>query len=239
MPSIRLVIAWSRSRGIFGHQIAITAGVDYARGAAVVVMDADLQDPPSVVRAMLEKHRDGFDVVYAVRTRRVGESIFKRATAAGFYRTLRLLVGVDIPLDAGDFRLMSRQVVLALRSLRESNRFVRGMVAWLGFRQTAVYYERPSRFAGETHYPLRKMLRFALDGILSFSAVPLRLAVWLGFGFGCLALVVAAWVVYAKWSGVWVVPGWASIMVVVALGSSAQLVVCGFWASTSVAFTTK
>jgi dolichol-phosphate mannosyltransferase len=211
----------------FGHQFAITAGVDYARGEAVCIMDADLQDPPEVVAEMLAKWREGFDVIYGVREKREGESIFKRLTAAIFYRLLRAMVGVSIPVDTGDFRLMSRRVVLTLRALRETNRFVRGMVAWVGFKQTAVKYVRKERFAGETHYPLKKMIRFALDGIISFSSVPLRLATWLGVLAGLLGLGVACWAVYAHFFGTGVVPGWATLMIAVALASSAQLLMTG------------
>ena len=171
------VVSFSRN---FGHQVAITAGLDFADGAAVVVMDADLQDPPEVVRDMLTRWREGYDVVYGVRSKRHGETLFKKVTAAAFYRLLRAMLGFEVPVDAGDFRLMSRKVVLTLRSLRERHRFVRGMVAWIGFRQTSVLYERPGRFAGETKYPLSKMIRFAIDGITSFSIVPVRLATWLG-----------------------------------------------------------
>jgi glycosyltransferase involved in cell wall biosynthesis len=218
------LVALSRN---FGHQLAITAGVDYASGNAVVVMDADLQDPPEVVSEMLAKHREGFDVVYGVRARRHGETVFKRATAAAYYRLLRALVGVPIPLDTGDFRLMSRRVVNALQALRETNRFVRGMVSWVGFRQTAVHYDRPERFAGETHYPLRKMLRFALDGITSFSTVPLKIATWLGVGAGCVGLLVAIWAAYSRFVTDATLPGWTALMVAVCLASSAQLLMIG------------
>ena len=211
----------------FGHQIAITAGVDRAGGDAVVIMDADLQDPPEVISEMLARFADGYDVVYAVRRKRHGESWFKRATAAVFYRTLKRVVGVDIPTDTGDFRLMSRRAVLALAGLREANRFVRGLVAWIGFRQTAVYYDRSARFAGDTHYPLHKMLRFASDGIVSFSTLPLRIATLLGVLSGVIALGVAAWVVIAVFSGAFVVPGWATLMLAVSLASSAQLLMIG------------
>ena len=218
------IISFSRN---FGHQAAITAGVDKAEGEAVVVMDADLQDPPEVVGAMIAKWREGYDVVYAVRDKRHGESWFKRATAAAFYRLLRtMLGGVDIPVDAGDFRLMSRPVVLTLRALREQHRFVRGMVAWIGFKQVAVKYDRPARFAGETKYPLRKMVRFAIDGITSFSIVPLRTATWLGMGAGLIGLGTAAWAFIAALRGD-VVPGWTTIMIIVSLGSCAQLLVLG------------
>ncbi len=218
------VIAFSRN---FGHQLAITAGVDRAEGEAVVVMDADLQDPPELVAEMLERYRAGFDVVYAVRNKRKGETWFKLATAALFYRILRAVTGVQIPLDAGDFRLMSRSVVLTLRALRERHRFVRGMVAWVGFRQTAVYYEREARFAGETKYPIRKMLQFAIDGITSFSILPLRAATWLGVLAGVAAVGIGIWAVVAKLFGTGTVPGWTTIMFAVALGSSAQLLMTG------------
>jgi dolichol-phosphate mannosyltransferase len=211
----------------FGHQIAITAGLDRAEGDAVVIMDADLQDPPEVIVEMLQRFAEGYDVVYAVRRRRHGESWFKRVTAALFYRTLERVVGVKIPKDTGDFRLMSRRSVLALRGLREANRFVRGLVAWIGFRQTAVYYDRSARFAGDTHYPLHKMLRFASDGIISFSTLPLRVATLLGVLAGMIAGGAALWVLVAVLSGAYVVPGWATLMLAVSLASSAQLLMIG------------
>jgi glycosyltransferase involved in cell wall biosynthesis len=218
------ILSFSRN---FGHQVAITAGLDRAEGDAVVIMDADLQDPPEVVREMIDRWREGYDVVYGVRRRREGETFFKRATAAMYYRLLRSMLQFDIPVDAGDFRLLSRPVVETLKLLRERHRFVRGMVAWVGFRQTAVYYDRPARFAGETKYPLRKMIRFALDGIASFSIVPLRIATWLGVLAGVGAIAVAAWAVYQKLFGVGVVQGWTTIMIAVAMGCSAQLLMTG------------
>ena len=219
------VISFARN---FGHQMAITAGMDRAEGEAVVIMDADLQDPPEVVGEMLQRWRDGYDVVYGVRRKRHGETVFKKFTAAVYYRLLRaMLGGVSIPVDAGDFRLISRPVVLAMRALRERHRFVRGMVAWVGFKQTAVYYDRPARFAGETKYPLRKMVRFAIDGITSFSVVPLRFATWLGVLSGLLALLTAAWAVYTKFFAAGVVQGWTALMIVMALGFSAQLMMTG------------
>jgi glycosyltransferase involved in cell wall biosynthesis len=211
----------------FGHQLAITAGLDYAHGSAVVVMDADLQDPPEVVHEMLERFAEGYEVVYGVRRKRHRESIFKRLTAAIFYRVLRSVLGVQVPLDAGDFRLMSRRVVLAMRALRETHRFVRGMVAWVGFRQTAVYYDREARFAGETKYPLRKMLRFAIDGITSFSVLPLRMATWLGLFAGSAATLVGIWLFFVKFLRLGAVPGWTGIMVAVTFGFSAQFVMTG------------
>jgi glycosyltransferase involved in cell wall biosynthesis len=217
------VISFSRN---FGHQLAITAGMDRAEGDAVVIMDADLQDPPEVVTEMIEKWREGYDVVYGQRSVRHGESVFKRATAAAFYRLLRALLPIEIPLDAGDFRLMSRRVILSMRALREQHRFVRAMVSWVGFKQTAVRYERPERFAGETKYPLRKMLRFAIDGITSFSIIPLRIATWLGLLSGVVAIVTSGWALYAAIAGE-TVPGWATIMIAVALAASAQLIMTG------------
>jgi polyisoprenyl-phosphate glycosyltransferase len=219
------VLSLSRN---FGHQMAITAGLDRANGAAVVVMDADLQDPPQVVRQMVAKWREGFDVVFGVRSQRHGETAFKRLTAALYYRLLRaMLGGADIPIDAGDFRLMSRPVVLTLRALREQHRFVRGLVWWVGFRQTAVRYDRPARFAGETKFPLRKMLRFAVDGITSFSTVPLRMAIWFGILAGLVAMGGGVWALWEKLYGTGVVKGWTTIMILVGLGSSAQLLMTG------------
>jgi glycosyltransferase involved in cell wall biosynthesis len=218
------VLSFSRN---FGHQMAITAGMDRADGDAVVIMDADLQDPPEVVREMVALWKQGYDVVYAVRNKRHGETLFKRLTAAGFYRALRALTGVDIPVDTGDFRLMSRPVVLTMRALRERHRFVRGLVAWAGFRQTAVKYDRQERYAGETKYPLHKMLRFAADGITSFSTVPLRAATWLGLLAGLLAVGVVLWAIYVKFFIRGVVPGWTTLMIMVAFSSSVQLLMMG------------
>jgi polyisoprenyl-phosphate glycosyltransferase len=211
----------------FGHQLAITAGIDHADGDVVVIMDADMQDPPSVIAEMYARHREGFDVVYGVRKERKGETWFKRATAAAFYRLIRSITGISIPLDAGDFRLMSRQVVLTLRALKEQHRFVRGMVAWVGFRQSAVYYSRDVRFAGTTKYPLRKMARFAIDGLTSFSIVPLRVATWLGILSATCAFGIGIWALTVRVLGLGTVPGWTTIMFAVALGSAAQLVMTG------------
>ncbi len=218
------VLSFSRN---FGHQLAITAGMDRADGDAVVVMDADLQDPPEVVREMVARWREGYDVVYGVRAKRHGESFFKLLTAAVFYRLLRRLTGVNIPLDAGDFRLMSRPVVLTMRALRERHRFIRGLVSWVGFKQVAVTYERHARHAGETKYPLHKMLRFALDGITSFSTLPLRTATWLGVLSGVGAVAIGLWAIYVKFFIRGVVPGWTTLMILVAFSSSAQLIMMG------------
>ena len=218
------VLSFARN---FGHQTAITAGVDYARGEAVVVMDADLQDPPEIVLEMVAKWRQGFDVVYGRRRKREGESWFKLVTARLFYRLFAAMIPIEVPLDTGDFRLMSRRVVIALRSLRESHRFVRGMVAWLGFKQTEVLYDRPGRFAGDTKYPLRKMVRFALDGITSFSILPLRFATYIGMLTIVASLGVVAWALVSKFVLHHVVEGWTGIMIVVALFASVQLLMIG------------
>jgi glycosyltransferase involved in cell wall biosynthesis len=219
------VLSFSRN---FGHQMAITAGIDKAAGDAVVIIDADLQDPPEVIKEMIARWRAGFDVVYGVRRTRAGETFFKKLTAAAFYRILRtMLGGMNIPVDAGDFRLISRAVVLTLRSLKEKHRFVRGMVTWVGFKQSALLYDREARFAGETKYPFTKMMRFAMDAITSFSIIPLRFATWLGVLSGLGAGAVALWAVYEKLFLHNTVQGWATIMMAVALGSSAQLIMIG------------
>ena len=218
------ILSFSRN---FGHQAAITAGVDHARGKAVVVMDADLQDPPEVVLQMVEKWREGYDVVYGKRGRREGESAFKLLTAKIFYRLFARMIPIQVPLDTGDFRLMSRRVVIALRALRETHRFVRGMVAWVGFKQTAVIYDRPGRFAGETKYPLSKMLRFAIDGITSFSVLPLRFASYLGMCISILSVGVAIWAVLGHFVLHVTVPGWTAQVVLVSLLASVQLLMIG------------
>ena len=211
----------------FGHQVAISAGVDAARGEAVVLMDADLQDPPEVILEMIARWREGYDVVYGRRSRRLGESWFKRATAAAFYRVIRRLTSVDIPADTGDFRLMSRRVVDVLKRLEERNRFVRGLVAWIGWRQTAVEYERAVRLAGETKYPLRKMVRFAADAIVSFSIAPLRVATALGLVVSTLSFGYAVYAVLARIFDWDVVQGWASLMVAVLFLGGVQLISLG------------
>jgi polyisoprenyl-phosphate glycosyltransferase len=211
----------------FGHQAAITAGLDYATGEAVVVMDADLQDPPEVVVEMVDKWRAGFDVVYGERRKRERETWFKRLTAHLFYRLFASMIPIEVPLDTGDFRLVSRRVVVALRELREAHRFVRGMVAWLGFKQTKVLYDRPARFAGTTKYPLGKMIRFALDGITSFSVVPLRFSTYLGALMSCASLGVIGWAFVAKYVFERTVTGWTAIMVVIALFAGVQFMMIG------------
>ncbi|MDP4161331.1 MAG: glycosyltransferase, partial [Bacillota bacterium] len=170
-------ISFSRN---FGHQVAITAGMDYASGAAVVVIDADLQDPPELILELVSKWKEGYDVVYAKRTKRKGETWFKKVTARLFYRILSASTDLDIPTDTGDFRLLDRRVCEELKRLPEKNRYVRGLVSWVGFKQTAVEYERDERLAGESKYPLRKMIKLSLDGITSFSYKPIKLATYAG-----------------------------------------------------------
>lgn len=218
------ILSFSRN---FGHQTAITAGVDHARGEAVVVMDADLQDPPQVVLAMIEKWREGYDVVYGKRKSRAGETIFKKLTAKIFYRLFAAMIPIEVPLDTGDFRLMSRRVVLTLRALRETHRFVRGMVSWVGFKQTAVLYDRPGRFAGETKYPLRKMVRFAIDGITSFSVLPLRFSTYFGVLMSILSVLYAIWACIVHFVLKGTVPGWTATVVLIALLASVQLLMIG------------
>jgi polyisoprenyl-phosphate glycosyltransferase len=214
------VIRFARN---FGHQIAVTAGIDAAQGDAVVLIDADLQDPPEVVREMIAKWHEGYDVVYGMRMSRAGESAFKLATARGFYRVLNRLSEVEIPLDTGDFRLMSRPVVDVLKAMPERHRFVRGMVAWIGFRQIALPYVRVERAAGTSKYPLRKMLRFAIDGILSFSTKPLQLSVALGLISATLAIFGILYALALRiFTSIWV-EGWTALMIAVLFIGGVQL----------------
>lgn len=218
------VIEFSRN---FGHQVATTAGIEHARGDAVVLIDADLQDPPEIIVEMVGKWRNGADVVFGVRTERRGDSVLKRATAALFYRMINVLSEIPIPLDTGDFRLMDRKVVTALLQMPERDRFLRGMVSWVGFRQEPVYYRRAPRLAGTTKYPVRKMLNFAVDGVLSSSRIPLRVAVWLGLLCSGLAFLgglvaLAARLFTRNW-----VPGWASLFLAVLFIGGVQLVCIG------------
>jgi polyisoprenyl-phosphate glycosyltransferase len=211
----------------FGHQVAITAGLDFAAGRAVIVMDADLQDPPETVLAMAERWREGFDVVYGVRRERRGETRFKRITAALFYRLLQRVADVEIPADAGDFRLLDRKALDAYLSMREHDRYVRGMVSWVGFNQIGVAYNRDERRTGRTKYPFRKMLKFATDGIVSFSNAPLRLALGLGFVVSLSSFVYGFVAILLKVTGAFTVPGWTSIIFVTSFLGGVQLMVLG------------
>jgi dolichol-phosphate mannosyltransferase len=212
----------------FGHQMAITAGLEFAAGDAVVVIDADLQDPPKVIADFVNKWMTGYDVVYGVRSDRDGESPFKLWTAKLFYRVISHVSDTNLPLDSGDFRLLDRRVVDALLSMPERDRFVRGMVSWLGFSQAAVPYRRAPRFAGTTKYPLRKMLKFAADGIASFSIVPLRIAAWLGFFVSGLSLVGIIVVLLERYLHVWgLVRGWSSTVIAILFMGGVQLMCLG------------
>jgi dolichol-phosphate mannosyltransferase len=214
----------------FGHQLAATAGLEIARGDAVVLMDGDLQDPPELIDEFVRKWREGYDVVYAVRRSRPGESRFKLLTARAFYRIFKRLTKVAIPLDTGDFRLMSRRVVEALRRSPERHRFLRGMVSWVGFNQAAVEYDRDARYAGTTKYPFPKMLRFAMDGITSFSDIPLRFASYFGFTVSAVAFIYALIVIGYKLFSLrppGYTPGWASTIVAVLFLGGVQLMSLG------------
>lgn len=209
-PQVRL-IEFSRN---FGHQVAISAGMDYASGQSIVIIDADLQDPPEIILEMIEKWRDGYEVVYGKRSMRKGESAFKKVTAKLFYRVLGKLTNVHIPLDTGDFRLIDRKVCDVMKGLKERNRFIRGLVGWVGFRQTSVEYVREERFAGVTKYPLRKMLSFAVDGITSFSHKPLKIASYIGVVLSLSSFIYLFVVLLQKWLELGTVPGWASIVAI-------------------------
>lgn len=221
----RHVVAARLSRN-FGHQLALSAGLQLASGERILIIDADLQDPPELLPRMMDALDQGADVAYGQRISRQGESLFKRATAKLFYRMLRRLTDVEIPVDAGDFRLVTRRVVELLAGMPEQHRFVRGMVSWIGMRQTAVPYDRDERTRGQTNYSIGRMLRLAVDAVTSFSIRPLRIASMIGLGFGTLGLV---GVVYAivGWSVGQTVPGWTSVMVVVLMLGGIQLFVIG------------
>lgn len=222
-PQVR-VVRLSRN---FGHQIAVTAGVDYASGRAVVLIDADLQDPPEVIADMVAKWREGHHVVYGQRTDRPGETRFKLATARAFYRLINRLSEVPIPLDTGDFRLMDRAVVDAMRRMPERHRLLRAMTSWVGFRQIAVPYSRAERFAGTSKYPLRKMLALAADGIVSFSAIPLKIVTTVGLVFAALSLLGIAYAIALRlWTDNWV-PGWTLIFIAVMLIGGLQFIFLG------------
>ena len=218
------VIALSRN---FGHQLAVSAGLAEARGDAVVVIDADLQDPPSVIVEMIERWRDGVDVAYGVRSERSGETVFKRWSAKAFYRLIAKISDIDIPLDTGDFRLMDRKVVDAVLAMPERDRLLRGMVAWAGFRQEPVYYHRDARYAGETKYPLRRMLRLAVDGMVSFSVLPLRLATWLGFLAAALSVLGIGYALVLRlFTDTWIT-GWTALIIAILFMGGVQLVLIG------------
>jgi polyisoprenyl-phosphate glycosyltransferase len=211
----------------FGHQIAVTAGLDYSRGAAVVIIDADLQDPPELILEMIEKWKEGNQVVYAIRSEREGETWFKEFTASLFYRLIYRITDVDIPLDTGDFRLLDRKVVDVMGQMRERHRFLRGMSVWVGFKQTGVEYKRSARFTGETKYPLKKMVKFATDAITSFSYFPLQLAMYLGFISAGVSILVIPIVIFMRLAGSQAFFGQASTLVAVLFLGGVQLISLG------------
>jgi dolichol-phosphate mannosyltransferase len=222
-PRFKL-IRFSRN---FGHEMATTAGLDMASGAAAVMMDGDLQDPPEVVLELAARWREGYDIVYAVRSERPGETRLKKATSKTYGRMLGRMTEFEIPLDVGDFRLVDRRALEAFRAMREQNRFVRGMFSWVGYRQVGVPFQRDKRFAGETKYPFGKMLRLATDGIVSFSAYPLRLALKVGFVMAGLSFLLGIVFLVSKLAGFYHVPGLASIAVFVAFLGGIQLLLIG------------
>jgi dolichol-phosphate mannosyltransferase len=222
-PALKL-ISFSRN---FGHQVAITAGMDHSSGDAVIVMDADLQDPPEVIPSLIEKYKEGYDVVYAVRSERKGETALKRWTSKAFYRFLRYMCSIDIPVDTGDFRLISRKVCDVMKTLTERNRYVRGLVSWVGFKQTAVEYVREKRFAGETKYPLGKMIKLSIDGITSFSSKPLTMSKNLGYITAAAGFIYMIVVLIQKFILDRTVQGWASLAVLILIIGGAQLIMLG------------
>jgi glycosyltransferase involved in cell wall biosynthesis len=226
LPTYPKLVIVSLSRN-FGHQLAATAGLDIARGDAVVLMDGDLQDPPELIEQFTQKWNEGYDVVYAVRRSRKGESAFKLFTARAFYRVTRRLTNVSIPIDTGDFRLMSRRVVEALKQTRERHRFLRGLVSWIGFNQVGVPYDRDARFAGSTKYPVSKMLRFAFDGITAFSEIPLRFASYFGFCVSIVAFAVAIAEILIKIFTGYNLPGYTSTIFAVLFLGGVQLIGIG------------
>jgi dolichol-phosphate mannosyltransferase len=218
------VVAVNLSRN-HGHQLALTAGLDLCRGDTILIIDADLQDPPELLSDMMQAMRDeDADVVYGVRRSRSGETAFKRATAHGFYRLLSRATEVDIPLDAGDFRLMSRRALDALLAMPEQARFIRGMVAWIGFRQVPFAYDRQERFAGSTKYPVKKMVRFALDALTGFSSAPLKLASHVGLALSIGSVILILYIAYA-WAAGHNIPGWTSLMLIVVIIGAVQMFV--------------
>jgi dolichol-phosphate mannosyltransferase len=221
-PRLR-VVHLSRN---FGHQAALTAGLEHARGNAVAMLDADLQDPPELIPQMLAKWQEGADVVYMVREERTGETAFKLATARWFYAIFRKLAQVDLEPNSGDFRLLDRRALDALLSMGERNRFLRGMTVWVGFRQTAIQYRRDARYAGETKYPIRKMLRFSLDAIASFSHLPLQIATYLGFLFAGVAFIAIPVVIGLKITGGYL-PGFGAITILILMIGGLQLIALG------------
>ncbi len=222
-PEVRY-IDFSRN---FGHQIAVTAGIDKAAGDAVVIIDADLQDPPELIIDMYKKMKEGFEVVYAKRKHRKGENWFKLWTAKVFYRLLSRITSISIPVDTGDFRIMDRKIVSILKEMPEKSKYLRGQISWIGFNQTYVEYDREERLRGETGYPISKMLRFALDGITGFSDLPLKIVTYFGFLVSIFAFFVMIYALYSRFIIKDYEPGWASIMVVILFIGGIQMIAVG------------
>jgi len=211
----------------FGHQIAVTAGLDHTVGKAVVIIDGDLQDPPELIPEMYAKHKEGFEVVYARRMQREGETIFKKYTAKMFYLTLRKITSIDIPIDTGDFRLIDRKIVECLKQMPEKNKFLRGQIAWLGFNQTAVYFNRDKRKYGKTGYTLSKMMQFAMDGITSFSDKPLTMVTRMGFTISALSLLIIFYAIFSHFFLKQTITGWTSLIISSMFIGGVQLVSVG------------
>ncbi len=211
----------------FGHQRAVTAGLEHSKGEHVVIIDADLQDPPEFIIDLYKKQEEGYDVVYAVRKKRSGENIVKLLTAKLFYRLLYKVTDINIPLDTGDFRIMNRKVVDTLNNMPEAHRFIRGMVTWVGFKQIGLEYDRHERFAGQTKYPFKKMLKFAFDAITSFSTIPLKLMIYIGFITSFFGILGIFYILYLKFFTNQAITGWSSIMVVILLMGGVQLITIG------------
>ena len=211
----------------FGHQIALTAGLDHAKGDAIVLMDADLQDPPEVIKDLYRKHKQGYEVVYARRRSRHGENYFKKITARWFYRLMQRITSFEIPVDTGDFRIIDQKVAEIIRQMPEYSKFIRGLIAWVGFRQTYIEYDRAERKSGSTGYPFRKMVRFALDGITAFSDFPLRLATFLGFIVSIVSFVVLLYTLYVRIIEERAIVGWTSTIASILFLGGVQLICIG------------
>jgi len=211
----------------FGHQIAVTAGLDHCKGNAAVIIDADLQDPPELIEEMYRKWKDGFEVIYAKRKSREGESQMKKVTAKVFYRMLQRITSINIPVDTGDFRLIDRKIIGVLKKMPEQQKFLRGQISWIGFRQTFIEYDRDARHAGKTGYTFKKMTRFALDGITSFSNLPLKFATFAGFIVSAIAFIMILYALYSRFISKDYVPGWTSLMLAVLFIGGVQLICIG------------
>ncbi len=211
----------------FGHQIAVTAGLDHCKGKAAVIIDADLQDPPELIGEMFKKWEEGYEVVYAKRRSREGESYLKKFTAKLFYRMLKKITSINIPVDTGDFRLIDRKIIDALKQMSEQQKFLRGQISWIGFRQTFIEYDRDARYSGKTGYTFKKMTRLALDGITSFSNLPLKFATFAGFLVSGIAFIMILYALYSRFISKEYVPGWTSLMLAVLFIGGVQLICIG------------